>query len=267
MSRTPNTPCSVCGKLRWPGEHGEPVTCLDCKRARKAERKAEEAATRAAAKEVRHPLRPCQECGGPYRSRHLAQRFCGATCARLNKTLPRSCRIELHACRMCDKVLTQPRRVFCGEQCRLESERLRFRATFTSKAQPTRLPCSDCGEQWETSTRNNGGVCLRCQRRRFRREYGSTDRQRARSRGVRYEPIKRSTVYERDNWTCQLCGDPIEREARAPHPMSASLDHIIPLARGGDHVYANVQCAHFLCNSIKGDRVQVTRPQGDLLSL
>ena len=37
-----------------------------------------------------------------------------------------------------------------------------------------------------------------------------------------------------------------------PHPHSATLDHIVPLAAGGAHSYANVQCAHFICNSVKG---------------
>jgi len=29
------------------------------------------------------------------------------------------------------------------------------------------------------------------------------------------------------------------------------LDHIIPIAAGGEHTPANLQLAHFLCNSIK----------------
>lgn len=37
-------------------------------------------------------------------------------------------------------------------------------------------------------------------------------------------------------------------------PMSASVDHIVPLSRGGEHSMANVQCAHLSCNSSKGDQ-------------
>jgi 5-methylcytosine-specific restriction endonuclease McrA len=33
--------------------------------------------------------------------------------------------------------------------------------------------------------------------------------------------------------------------------MSPSLDHVIPLAMGGDHVEENLQCAHLICNSTK----------------
>jgi len=38
---------------------------------------------------------------------------------------------------------------------------------------------------------------------------------------------------------------------KAPHPLSMSIDHIIPLSRGGTHEPDNVQLAHFICNSIK----------------
>jgi hypothetical protein len=31
------------------------------------------------------------------------------------------------------------------------------------------------------------------------------------------------------------------------------MDHVIPLAKGGTHEPANVRCAHFLCNALKGD--------------
>lgn len=38
-----------------------------------------------------------------------------------------------------------------------------------------------------------------------------------------------------------------------PHPLSPTLDHITPLAEGGEHTPENVQLAHFICNSHKGD--------------
>jgi 5-methylcytosine-specific restriction endonuclease McrA len=43
------------------------------------------------------------------------------------------------------------------------------------------------------------------------------------------------------------------------HPVSGGSDHIVPLAQGGTHEPANVQCAHFLCNSIKSDSMQTTQ--------
>jgi 5-methylcytosine-specific restriction endonuclease McrA len=34
-----------------------------------------------------------------------------------------------------------------------------------------------------------------------------------------------------------------------------SIDHVIPIAKGGTHTWNNVKLAHRICNSIKGDRV------------
>jgi 5-methylcytosine-specific restriction endonuclease McrA len=63
------------------------------------------------------------------------------------------------------------------------------------------------------------------------------------------------TVFERDGWRCQLCGDDINPTLRFPHPLSATIDHILPLTKGGDHSLANVQTAHFRCNCMKGNRL------------
>jgi 5-methylcytosine-specific restriction endonuclease McrA len=39
-------------------------------------------------------------------------------------------------------------------------------------------------------------------------------------------------------------------------PNSPELDHIIPLAKGGDHTKSNVQCVCASCNRKKGARLQ-----------
>ena len=77
-------------------------------------------------------------------------------------------------------------------------------------------------------------------------------RRRLRMRGNEWESFKNAEVFDRDAWTCQLCGDPIDRSARAPDPVSVSIDHIIPVSRGGPHTRANVQAAHRICNQRKG---------------
>jgi hypothetical protein len=66
--------------------------------------------------------------------------------------------------------------------------------------------------------------------------------------------VSKAAILERDKWTCQLCGERIPRTARWPHPLSASMDHVIPLSLGGTHEPANVQSAHLGCNSTKGNR-------------
>lgn len=64
--------------------------------------------------------------------------------------------------------------------------------------------------------------------------------------------VYRSKIFERDGWRCQLCRKPVRRTAVVPHPLAPTLDHIVPLAAGGLHEPANVQTAHFICNSVRG---------------
>jgi 5-methylcytosine-specific restriction endonuclease McrA len=69
------------------------------------------------------------------------------------------------------------------------------------------------------------------------------------------EIIFRTAVFVRDGWMCQLCGDHVDKTIRPMLPMGPTLDHIVPLARGGLHVLDNVQLAHRICNMRKGARV------------
>lgn len=68
-------------------------------------------------------------------------------------------------------------------------------------------------------------------------------------------PFTVSEIYERDGWVCQLCWVPVRSDLRYPDPQSASLDHVIPIARGGTHTPENVQLAHLVCNQRKQDRM------------
>ncbi len=92
----------------------------------------------------------------------------------------------------------------------------------------------------------------RCSRRDER------DRRRARKKAAYVAPVHRKDIYERDRWQCQICNEDVDREAEVPHPWAAVIDHVIPLAKGGTHQPSNVQCAHYWCNSVKGDGTHLT---------
>lgn len=86
---------------------------------------------------------------------------------------------------------------------------------------------------------------------------GGNNRRRARHYGVPYEPVDRTAVFERDGWMCGICGLAVDRALSFPDRMSVSLDHVVPMARGGGHLEANTQCAHWICNVEKGAREEV----------
>lgn len=70
------------------------------------------------------------------------------------------------------------------------------------------------------------------------------------------ETVDRRIVFEKDQWICQLCGGRVVKQKNYPDPMSASLDHRLPLSRGGKHTYANTQLAHLKCNVEKKAKIQ-----------
>jgi 5-methylcytosine-specific restriction endonuclease McrA len=59
---------------------------------------------------------------------------------------------------------------------------------------------------------------------------------------------------------CWLCGHNIDTSLDPRHPMSWTLDHVVPLSRGGDLLdRANARSAHRRCNSAKGNRAMPQR--------
>jgi len=79
-------------------------------------------------------------------------------------------------------------------------------------------------------------------------------KRRAVVKGASTTPVSRAEIFKRDGWVCGLCGYPVDKNLCYPHPQSKSLDHIIPLSKGGDHGVHNVQLAHLVCNLRKSDR-------------
>ena len=68
------------------------------------------------------------------------------------------------------------------------------------------------------------------------------------------EKVVRMQVFDRDAYKCHLCGKRTKADAKVPHPQAPTLDHIVPLAKGGTHEPSNVATACFICNSRKSDR-------------
>lgn len=117
--------------------------------------------------------------------------------------------------------------------------------------------CEVCGAEYLADRRQRFTCSTECKQIRLHREnWRFVQRRRAQLRDVTVEIFSAREIYERDNWTCQLCGLPLDRGARAPDSMSPSIDHAIPLSRGGEHSRANTQAAHLGCNVRKGVRIE-----------
>ncbi len=54
---------------------------------------------------------------------------------------------------------------------------------------------------------------------------------------------------------CALCGKPVDFNLKFPNPLSATIDHIVPVSKGGHPSdISNLQLAHLSCNRTKANK-------------
>lgn len=101
----------------------------------------------------------------------------------------------------------------------------------------TLRPCLDCRRPT-----SNGSRCPSCQQAwdarrpsRHKRGYGTT-----------YDRLRRQVLAEETH--CWLCGGFVPEGDK-------SVDHVVPLSKGGSEDRLNLRLAHKRCNTSKHDRI------------
>lgn len=84
--------------------------------------------------------------------------------------------------------------------------------------------------------------------REKKKGYPSAAKRRAIEFGVYDEDVNKRTLWSLYNGECGICGGEVKY-------MSMTIDHIIPLSKGGRHNYGNCQPAHATCNRRKADTI------------
>lgn len=115
---------------------------------------------------------------------------------------------------------------------------------------PIRRKCRRCGGAFSRAANQPRQIYCsnRCEWR------ASRSARRAREREAGDLRVDIGYLYERDGGKCGICGEKVDRRCTYPHPRSPSPDHIVPLSKGGEHSYRNLQLAHWGCNDEKNTR-------------
>lgn len=74
-----------------------------------------------------------------------------------------------------------------------------------------------------------------------------------RTNGWRRDQLRRRVLAAYD--TCAICGKPVDKTLRTPHPLSAEVDELIPVSRGGSPLsFTNCRLVHRRCNRLKSNK-------------
>ena len=202
----------------------------------------------------------CQECGKIfYPKRPDRLKYCSRECffkhhIEEGKSYP-YCKVDFINCPICGKLFCsyKNRKVRCSKECDLEYGRIKGKKYYNSfrSAQIVNnyieKTCKQCGKKFNINKWiDKTELCsCKCSKKFWKRQYRSIRKNQF------IESISLNEVYLRDGGKCQICKKRVNRRLIPPHKMSAVLDHIIPLSKGGLHEYKNIQLAHFICNSYK----------------
>lgn len=216
--------------------------------------------------------RECTECGRAFRGMHKrcgtcrAQKreclTCGKTFSGTNLTCP-SCLMSPRPCRGCGRAFNGreshcPACVASARTCVTCGRQFKGRAAHCPPCQATERECGTCGRLF----RGDRPHCPSCRRDAAGAEFWMAyDRRahgvrKARKRAAEVVGPVPVSVYVAimKSGACVYCGG-----------VATSVDHIIPLARGGHEAEYNLVPACGTCNSSKGDRLLIEW-RGDRIS-
>jgi 5-methylcytosine-specific restriction endonuclease McrA len=220
-----DAPCVVCGAVLAGTSSSLPAgqrTCHSCRRDRRA---AEAAAPRSPRR--KKSIR-CAACGTEFEAITSNAKYCGPSCRPQQGASGPPC---------IEPGCTKPSR-----------KRMLCCTHYNRRYQPNRshgaVPAREYFKDWVQRNPERAAVVAETKRRR----------RRARLSEAVSEPYTLAEIAARDKFTCQLCRRRVAMTKVAPHSKAPTIDHIRPLVESLDDTRANVQLAHFRCNSLKGTR-------------
>ncbi len=120
--------------------------------------------------------------------------------------------------------------------------------------------CELCGAQFKKKTENQKFCTAKCQKTACWRRNDPLRNKRFKG-AIIDKDITLHKLYRLSGGVCYLCGGKCDwsdtvitngkRRSKSSYP---SIDHVVPLSKGGEHSWNNVRLAHLGCNSSKGAR-------------
>lgn len=194
----------------------------------------------------------CEWCGESYevRQQNASQsKFCSIECQQTWY----SREVRGHGPR--EEYLKERNQQKQERQVRLEEEKQKaYLSRLTTKE------CEWCGKEFTTDIPTKLTCSDECKRKRNNRRNWERQSNRLNDENVIDRDISIVRLYKRDKGVCYICGGKCDFKDHtqtnghfSAGPTYPSIDHLIPIARGGMHAWDNVKLAHHLCNGMKSD--------------
>jgi 5-methylcytosine-specific restriction endonuclease McrA len=176
------------------------------------------------------------------------------------------CKIYHRECSFCKRVFSARRQdapLLCSEACRKQHSALVEWIASRRTQIPREVPCAGCGVAFTALTRTRCETKFwcgeACRIRHHRKQAKHTRRERIKvCNGVVRGDVSLHAQHKKYNGKCQICGRKVVM-ANSHQENMATVDHVVPLSKGGLHVEENLQLACWKCNTEKSDTITKDR--------
>lgn len=240
-------------------------------------------------------MKTCQVCGKEFLAAYGSEKFCSKECRDVHRNEIARAKFKIEyipkipkavKCIFCGSEFV-PRRAgtqakYCSEECKnkakyeaeiiqewgsveawqneLERRKDEARREKIAQREASKVwyegTCKVCGAPFKTLNPSQKTCSKECSKRL---QYGHKLHRIPKDQIVDKD-ITLEALYRRDSGVCYLCGKPCDWNDRdAEHNICGknypSIDHLIPVSRGGKHSWDNVRLAHCGCNSAKSNDI------------
>ncbi len=182
----------------------------------------------------------------------LQHKYCSAECGIIDNA------IECKYCqRMFDKRTISGR--YCSIKCRTDNDRDRQQEYIAETERnhiKRKIWCRECGKVniLEYGDKRRHFCSEACSSRAMNRNKDNRVRN-ARRNGAYDNTITLAKLIERDEGICYICNMPVQADTHYNHDKHPTIEHVVPISKGGTHTWDNVRLACRQCNTRKSVRI------------
>lgn len=214
-------------------------------------------------------MRTCLYCLKPLGSNaDPRKRYCSKKCSDDRRADAKKLKPQRKECDGCKSefITSRPKQRFCSQVCSYDFNLERANKRYADFRAANPLPaiyhftCDLCAVEFSKPYQVKGiaiqrGIyCEDCrpiaQSMRYRLKTVKRQSQTTHANRIAHEQLA-----ERDGLNCYLCNEVIDMALPRTSKMGATIDHVVPLSRGGLDELDNLKLAHWSCNRAKSNKL------------